>query len=107
MRCPCLRHASPWPSQSLLIEAVHSYEPVSEAGRQYSRSITVPLRKPSCDSAALTSTAVRGMRAIFPAWLQLRQAGVMLLDLQDHAVEQAELALDDPGTGSCPTDGGP
>ena len=65
--------------------------------RQYARSITVPLRKPSCDSAALTATAVRGLRAIFRPGFNYAKAGVMLLDLQTADVEQGELDLDDPG----------
>ena len=71
--------------------------PFRKQDRQYSRSITVPLRKPSCDSAALTSTAVRGLRSIFRPGFNYAKAGVMLLDLMPADVEQAELDFDDPG----------
>ena len=71
--------------------------PFRKQDRQYSRSITVPLRTPSCDSAALTATAVRGLRAIFQPGFNYAKAGVMLLDLQGADVEQGKLELDDPG----------
>jgi DNA polymerase V len=71
--------------------------PFRKQDRQYSRSITVPLRKPSCDSAALTSTAILGLRSIFRPGFNYAKAGVMLLDLQAGGVEQGELDLDDPG----------
>jgi DNA polymerase V len=71
--------------------------PFRKQDRQYSRSITVPLRKPSCDSAALTSTAIRGLRAIYRPGFNYAKSGVMLLDLQAADVEQGELDLDDPG----------
>lgn len=71
--------------------------PFRRQDRQYSRSITVPLRKPSCDSAALTATAVRGLRAIFQPGFNYAKAGVMLLDLQTASHDQGELAFDDPG----------
>ena len=72
--------------------------PFRRQDKQYSRSITVPLRKPSCDSAALTATAVRGLRAIFRPGFNYAKAGVMLLDLQSAKHEQGELELDDPGS---------
>lgn len=72
--------------------------PFRKQDRQYSRSITVPLRRPSCDSAALMSTAVRGLRSIFRPGFKYAKAGVMLLDLQSADVDQGELELDDPGS---------
>ena len=71
--------------------------PFRKQDRQYSRSITVPLRKPSSDSAALTSMAIRGLRAIYRPGFNYAKAGVMLLDLQAADVEQGELDFDDPG----------
>ena len=76
--------------------------PFRRQDKQYSRSITVPLRKPSCDSAALTATAVRGLREIFRPGFNYAKAGVMLLDLQTAKVEQGELNLDDPGADRTP-----
>lgn len=62
--------------------------------KQYSRSITVPLRQPSSDTAMLVQAAVKGVRAIFEPGFNYAKAGVMLLDLQDGSVHQHELALD-------------
>ena len=63
-------------------------------GPQYSRSITVPLRRPTADSSLLVQSAVIGLRAIYKAGYQLIKAGVMLLDLQSDAIKQSELDLE-------------
>jgi DNA polymerase V len=63
-------------------------------GPQYSRSITVPLRRPTADSSLLIQSAIAGMRAIYKEGFQLIKAGVMLLDLQSDAVQQSELDLE-------------
>jgi DNA polymerase V len=75
---------------------VHT-SPFRRQDRQYSKSITVPLRRPTADTALLTASAVRGLHAIYQPGYKLAKAGVMLLDLQDAQVEQGELDLDDPG----------
>ena len=64
--------------------------------KQYSRSITLPLRRPSADSGVIASSAVNGIRSIFQPGFKFSKAGVMLLDLQDAGTEQRELDLD-PG----------
>ncbi|MEO5659567.1 MAG: Y-family DNA polymerase [Polaromonas sp.] len=69
--------------------------PFRRQDRQYSRSITVPLRRPSSDSRAIVQAAMHGLRLIFKAGYCYAKAGVMLLDLQDGRVEQHELALED------------
>ena len=69
--------------------------PFRRQDKQYSRSITVPLRRPSSDSRAMVQAAVHGLRLIFKAGYCYAKAGVMLLDLQDGRVEQQELALED------------
>lgn len=61
---------------------------------QYSRSVTVPLRRPTADSGLVASSAVRGLRAIYRPGFRYAKAGVMLLDLQSAAVDQRELDLD-------------
>ena len=71
--------------------------PFRRNDKQHSASITVPLRRPTSDSSALISSAVRGLRAIYRPGFNYAKAGVMLLDLQDGDVEQRELELDDPG----------
>ena len=64
--------------------------------KQYSRSIVVPLRRPTADTALIVDAAVRGMREIFMPGLNMAKAGVHLLDIQDGGIEQHELDLDQP-----------
>ena len=59
--------------------------------------MTVPLRRPTCDTALIAGAAISGLRRIYKPGYRLAKAGVMLLDLQDSSVEQSELDLDDPG----------
>lgn len=60
----------------------------------YSRSITVPLRRPSADTAMIVRAALAGLQAIYKPGFKLAKAGVLLLDLQADTVHQAELALE-------------
>jgi DNA polymerase V len=64
---------------------------------QYGRSITVPLRRPSADSAVLSSAAVVGLRGIYRPGYRYARAGVMLVDLEeqlaDGSIRQGELDL--------------
>ncbi len=62
---------------------------------QYSRSTSVPLRRPSADTAALVRAALAGLRAIYRPGFLYAKAGVMLLDLQSDTVQQIELDLQD------------
>ena len=61
---------------------------------QYSRSICMPLRRPTADTGALVSAAVAGLKAIFRPGFNYAKAGVMLLDLQADSVFQGELDLE-------------
>jgi len=61
---------------------------------QYSRSITVPLRRPSADTTVIVAAALSGLRTIYKEGFQLAKAGVMLLELQADTVQQQELAWD-------------
>lgn len=63
-------------------------------GPQYSRSIVVPLRRPTADSRLLGTAAIDGMRAIWREGHDFAKAGVMLLDLEDEDRCQGELDLD-------------
>lgn len=67
---------------------------------QYSRSLVVPLRRPTADTAAITSAAVQGLKAIFQPDFDYAKAGVMLLDIDSSKVEQFELDLDAADHGS-------
>jgi DNA polymerase V len=67
---------------------------------QYSRSVVVPLRRPTADTGELVTSALAGLRMIYRAGFQLAKAGVMLLELQSsqgsHGSQstQFELALE-------------
>ena len=61
---------------------------------QYSRSVCVPLRRPTSDTAALVSAAAAGLKAIFKPGFYYAKAGVMLMDLQADTIHQQELDLD-------------
>lgn len=58
---------------------------------QYSRSMTVPMRRPSADTSALVGAALTGLRAIYRSGFQYAKAGVMLMDLQSDTLQQGEL----------------
>ena len=62
---------------------------------QYSRSIVVPLRRPTADTGAIVEATVLGLQAIYCRGTKYAKAGVMLLDLQPDSVVQGELDLDD------------
>lgn len=68
---------------------------------QCSRSIVVPLRRPTDDTLALVNAAAEGMRFMFLPGYRFIKAGVMLLDLQPAILQQQELDLDthEEGTG--------
>lgn len=63
---------------------------------QYSRSMIVPMRRPSNDTSAIVGAALTGLRAIYQPGFQLAKAGVMLLDIQPAGREQFELDLGEP-----------
>ena len=63
---------------------------------QYSRSVSMPLLRPSADTAALVSAAVSGLRRIYRKGYRYAKAGVILLELQPQALRQAELDLPSP-----------
>ena len=65
---------------------------------QYSRSICMPLRRPTADTSALVSAAVAGLKAIFRPGFNYVKAGVMLIDLQAETVSQGELDLEGDAT---------
>jgi DNA polymerase V len=65
------------------------------AGPQLSRSVVVPLRRPTDDTLALALAASDGMRSMYlPGYLFIK-AGVILVDLQSADLQQGELNLDD------------
>jgi DNA polymerase V len=66
--------------------------------RQYARSTTVPLRRPTSDSMQIVETALWGLERIYRPGYNYAKAGVMLLDLQDAAQFQGELDLEGDAT---------
>lgn len=62
---------------------------------QYSRSTTVPLRRPSADTAVIVQAALAGLKTIYQPNFNYAKAGVMMLDLQSDTVQQIELDLQD------------
>lgn len=67
--------------------------------QQYSRSMSVPLRQPTADTALIVKSALLGLQVIYRRGFKYAKAGVMLLDLQSDAVVQYELDLE-PGFGA-------
>lgn len=84
-----LRQQGSLASQILVFIRTSPFRPEA----QYSRSITVPLRRPSADTAVLVAAALAGLQAIYRPGFKYAKAGVMLLDLQSDHVQQGELAL--------------
>ena len=66
-------------------------------GPRFARSVVVPLRRPTLDTARLVQAAVAGIRSIYQPGHDLIKAGVMLLDLVCRSVHQGELALEPCG----------
>jgi DNA polymerase V len=61
---------------------------------QYSRSMTVPLRRPSSDTAVIVAAALIGLAAIYKPGFKYAKAGIMLMELQPGSVQQGELDLE-------------
>lgn len=61
---------------------------------QYSRSFTMPLRRPTADTALLVAAALEGLGHIFRPGFKYAKAGVMLLALQPDTLRQQELDLE-------------
>lgn len=66
-------------------------------GPRFARSVVVPLRRPTSDTALLVQAAVAGIRSIYKPGHELVKAGVMLLDLISSRVHQSELDLEPDG----------
>jgi DNA polymerase V len=58
---------------------------------QYSRSVTIPLRRPSADTSQIVQAALMGLREIYRPGFNYAKAGVMLLDLCADHIAQGEL----------------
>jgi len=68
------------------------------SGSHFSKSIVIPLRRPTADTRHLVQAAVMGVNQIYKQGFQLSKAGVMLLDLMLDNVLQGEFDFDAPET---------
>lgn len=66
-------------------------------GSRFSKSVVVPLIRPTADTTELANAAVKGLTSIYAPGFQLAKAGVILLDLVPDNFVQGEL---DWGTSS-------
>jgi DNA polymerase V len=80
------------------VQVFISTSPYRKNDRQHAPSATLPLSRPTADTRALISAAVRALRSIYRAGFNYAKAGVMLVDLQAqaHAQDQATLDLFEP-----------
>lgn len=63
-------------------------------GPRFSKSVVVPLRRPTADTRLLVQSAILGIEQIYQPGYQLSKAGVMLMDLTPDDAMQAEFDFD-------------
>ena len=88
-----LRKQGSLASQLLVFAHTSPFRP----GPRFSKSVIVPLRRPTADTGDLVLAAHHGLRRIYAEGYDLIKAGVMLLDLVPASVLQHELDLEDDG----------
>ncbi|MBS0407323.1 MAG: Y-family DNA polymerase [Proteobacteria bacterium] len=93
----CARAAEKLRRQGSLAGCVQVFAHTSpfRPGPRWAKSLVVPLRRPTGDTARLTQAAVMGLKLIYEPGYDLAKAGVMLLDLCDGRIQQGELGLED------------
>lgn len=79
-----LRHQHSQASEVLVFAHTSPHRP----GPRFSKSIVVPLRRPSADTTELVQAAAAGIRQIYKPGFQLIKAGVMLLDLMPDTLQR-------------------
>ena len=67
--------------------------PFRQNDRQHSVNVTVPLVRPTADTAVLVSASAAAVRAQFRAGFNYAKAGALLSDLRPVGIEQGELDL--------------
>jgi DNA polymerase V len=87
-----LRRQSGLAGQILVFAHTSPFRP----GPRFSKSVVVPLRRPTADTRHLVQSAVMGITQIYKPGFKLSKAGVMLLDLTQDNVSQGELDFDTP-----------
>jgi DNA polymerase V len=68
------------------------------SGPHFSKSIVIPLRRPTADTRHLVQAAVMGITQIYKPGFKLSKAGVILLDLMPDNLSQVEFDFDAPET---------
>ena len=76
---------------SQVLVFVHT-SPFSE-GKQYAKSATVRLQRPTADTRLLLKAAIKGLRSIYKPGYDFAKAGVMLMDIRPAGTVQGELDL--------------
>lgn len=87
-----LRRQSSVAGQILVFAHTSPFRP----GPRFSKSIVVPLRRPTSDSHRIVDSAVSGIQQIYEPGYRLSKAGVMLMDLMQETVSQGELDFGTP-----------
>ena len=64
-------------------------------GPRYSRSIILPLLRPTADTALIARSAIDGIKRIYEPGYELVKAGVILLDISDGTAQQCDLDFGD------------
>ena len=85
-----LRRQSSQAGQILVFAHTSPFRP----GPRFSKSVVVPLRRPTADSRLLVQSAVAGVRQIYQPGFRLSKAGVMFMDLTNDTMTQGELDLE-------------
>lgn len=85
-----LRRQSGFAGQVFVFAHTSPFRP----GPRFSKSIVVPLRRPTSDSRLIVQAAVAGVNQIYQPGYRLSKAGVMLMDLIHGVAEQVELDLE-------------
>ncbi len=92
-----LRRQSGLAGQILVFAHTSPFRP----GPHFSKSIVIPLRRPTADTRHLVQAAVMGITQIYKPGFKLSKAGVMLLDLMPDNLSQGEFDFDAPETREC------
>lgn len=76
---------------SQVLVFIHT-SPFSE-GKQYAKSATVRLLRPTADTCLILKAAIKGLRSIYTPGFDFAKAGVMLMDIRPAGTVQGELDL--------------
>ena len=89
-----LRRQSSVAGQILVFAHTSPFRP----GPRFSKSVVIPLRRPTSDTTRLVKAAVMGVNQIYQPGFKLSKAGIMLLDVIPDSVSQYEFDFDAPET---------